>query len=180
MKQVHIMNLYKMRNNNDGLCGLCSQFLLGKYNLTGIEIGSFAGESAQIFIKTNVFQKLYCIDPWKNGYDETDIASEQNEQAQKIFNQKFKDEKRIIKIKDYSFNVIDKFSDESIDFIYIDGNHQYQFIKKDIQNYFNKIKKGGIISGHDYTHPPIQKAVNEFFKKSPLKIFEDTSWVYIK
>jgi len=40
-----------------------------------IEVGSYAGESADIFASTGKVKTLYCVDPWKNGYDEGDIAS---------------------------------------------------------------------------------------------------------
>ena len=60
-------------------------------------------------------------------------------------------------------------------------------VKQDITNYFEKLKVGGIIAGHDYdvseriTHiKGVKKAVDEFFGKEPLKIYSDNSWVYIK
>ena len=61
-------------------------------------------------------------------------------------------------------------------------NHQYKFVKNDIINYFPKIKHGGIISGHDYSNGwgGVKIAVDEFFKKSPLKVYRDNSWIYIK
>ena len=40
-----------------------------------IEVGSYAGESADIFASTGKVKTLYCIDPWQSGYDEGDIAS---------------------------------------------------------------------------------------------------------
>ena len=42
------------------------------------------------------------------------------------------------------------FEDESLDFIYIDANHAYDFVVEDINLWFPKLKKGGIFSGHDY------------------------------
>lgn len=171
-----------------GLIDLCNYALTNKKDLIGIEIGSFAGQSTDIFIKTNSFKTLYCIDCWINGYDNADQSSKENQQAQKNFDQLFKNESRIVKIKDYSNNVVNKFLDESIDFIYIDGNHQYEFVKQDLENYFPKIKKGGIISGHDYdlsnnifSHiRGVKKAVDQFFKKFPDRHFMDGSWIYYK
>ena len=65
-----------------------------------------------------------------------------------------------------------------------DGNHQYEFVKKDLINYVPKIKKGGIIAGHDYGGNPhtigTKRAIDEFFENPPLKVYKDTSWLYIK
>ena len=52
--------------------------------------------------------------------------------------------------------------DREFDLLFIDADHQYSAIRKDIDNWISKVKKGGTISGHDYgTHPGIAKAVNE-------------------
>ena len=50
-----------MRNNNDPLNLLVNDYLIGKSNLIGIEIGSFAGESAEIFLSSNAFGFIYLI-----------------------------------------------------------------------------------------------------------------------
>lgn len=64
-----------------------------------------------------------------------------------------------------SFDRAKDFEDESIDFIFIDANHTYEFVKKDIAAYLPKMKKGGIMAGHDYnmSHPGVIQAVNEAF-----------------
>jgi predicted O-methyltransferase YrrM len=64
-----------------------------------------------------------------------------------------------------SFDRAKDFEDESIDFCFIDANHTYDFVKKDILAYSPKMKKGGIIAGHDYnmSHPGVIQAVNEIF-----------------
>jgi predicted O-methyltransferase YrrM len=69
--------------------------------------------------------------------------------------------------------------DQSIDFIYIDGNHQYSSVKEDILAWLPKIKNGGIISGHDYSWPSVQQATNEIFNRAPNKTYEDSSWMYL-
>lgn len=44
------------------------------------------------------------------------------------------------------------FTDNSLDFVYIDGNHQLQYVIEDITQWSKKLKVGGIISGHDYIY----------------------------
>lgn len=61
---------------------------------------------------------------------------------------------------------------ENIDFIYIDGNYAYDYVKKDVELYFPKLKKGGVIGSHDFMveYPGVAKAVLEFSERSKLKI----------
>ena len=55
------------------------------------------------------------------------------------------------------------FEDSSLDGVFIDADHTYEAVKKDIQNWFPKVRKGGILAGHDYIHtwPGVVQAVNE-------------------
>lgn len=62
-----------------------------------------------------------------------------------------------------SFVAARNFEDGSIDFCFIDANHTYDFIKRDIEAYLPKMKKGGVISGHDISYPDVLRAVTETF-----------------
>lgn len=57
---------------------------------------------------------------------------------------------------------------EAVDFIYIDGNHDYEFVKKDIGLYWKLLKPKGIIAGHDFKHYSVAKAVVEFCNRNNL------------
>jgi len=59
-------------------------------------------------------------------------------------------ENRAFMIRALSNQVLDLFEDESLDFIYIDGNHTYNSVKEDMELWFPKLKKGGLFAGHDY------------------------------
>jgi cephalosporin hydroxylase len=78
----------------------------------------------------------------------------------------------------------DQYEDESLDFVYIDANHSYDGVIKDLQDWYPKIKKGGMISGHDYEERPwpgLVKAVDEFFGKENIEIDPRSwSWIYYK
>jgi predicted O-methyltransferase YrrM len=119
-------------------------------------------------------------------YDPEDNAGEDEGIfiAEKEFDKRFNNNSLVKKIKMKSSNCVDMFDNESIDFIYIDGNHQYEFVKKDLINYVPKIKEGGIIAGHDYGGNPhtigTKRAIDEFFENPPLRVYKDTSWLYIK
>ena len=53
--------------------------------------------------------------------------------------------------------------DGSLDFVFIDGLHTYDQVKIDCQNFYPKVKSGGLFAGHDYTIiDGVHNAVNEF------------------
>jgi predicted O-methyltransferase YrrM len=59
----------------------------------------------------------------------------------------------------------EKFENESIDFLFLDADHEYRAVKEDLRLWFPKIKKGGIIAGHDYNESScgVRQAVDEYF-----------------
>jgi len=58
----------------------------------------------------------------------------------------------------------EKFENESIDFLFLDADHEYKAVKEDLRLWFPKIKKGGIMAGHDYNEPcGVKQAVDEYF-----------------
>jgi cephalosporin hydroxylase len=144
-----------------------------------IEIGSYMGESTLMFASTGIFKNIHCIDPLKGtekmnedyGY-EWDTVKQEFEINLRYFD-------NITLHEDYSYNVVDEFEDNSFDFIYIDASHTYEDTKKDIELYLPKVKKGGIIGGHDYQQdefPGVKKSVLELVGK-PDDVFRDYSWV---
>ena len=64
-----------------------------------------------------------------------------------------------------SFDRIKEFEDQSIDFAFVDANHTYEYVKKDIQALLPKMKPNGIIAGHDFNqaHEGVIQAVIESF-----------------
>jgi len=143
----------------------------------GVEIGSYVGDSSQIFCES--VKMLYCVDPWEDGYDDSDAASYQYpmSEVERQFDENMSQFKNYKKIKSSSFISSRAFSDESLDFIYIDGLHTYEGVVLDIKIWRKKIKRGGWICGHDYCRKfkGVMRAVDEAFGK-PDAIFSDTSW----
>jgi len=74
------------------------------------------------------------------------------------------------------------FPDQSFDYVYVDGNHKYESVKKDLELWFSKVKKGGTFAGHDFNKPHlgVAKAVLEFSKEHNLKVIiikQSKDWV---
>ncbi len=74
-----------------------------------------------------------------------------------------KDYYRVMFEKVDSFVAANNFTDKSIDFCFIDANHTYEFVKRDIEAYLPKMKDGGILAGHDWSDEGVKKAYLEIF-----------------
>ena len=73
-------------------------------------------------------------------------------------------------ISGVSWETAGQFKNNSVDFVFIDADHHYESVKKDILAWYPKVKEGGIISGHDFNinaplvaERDVQKAVEEIF-----------------
>lgn len=157
-----------------------------------IEIGSYNGESTLIFGASMIFDKITCIDPLSIHSLEFGLEHQPQEEVINQFKQntsyfngngKELGQTKVELIRDYSYNVADRFEDGTIDFIYIDGAHDYQAVKNDIKLFAPKLKTFGILAGHDYEHtwPGVIKAVDEIVINPPqLFTADDTSWMVKK
>lgn len=143
-----------------------------------IEIGSYVGESTEIFAKN--FKKVISIDPYINDYDKNDPACEYMDltEVYKIFKSVISNYDNILHIRKTSDDAIEDIKNIEVDLIYIDGLHTYKQVSKDIENYKKLVKKSGFITGHDY-HPVWQGVVDAIHEAigEPEMIFQDTSWV---
>jgi hypothetical protein len=143
-----------------------------------IEIGSYAGESTELFAKN--FKKVISIDPYINDYDENDPACQYMDfnEVYNTFSNVISKYNNISHIRKTSDEAINDLKDIKVDLIYIDGLHTYEQVKKDIENYKKIINNYGFISGHDY-HPVWQgviDAIHETIGEPEMK-FQDTSWI---
>jgi hypothetical protein len=77
----------------------------------------------------------------------------------------------------YSTDILNEFPDKYFDWIYIDGNHLYEFVKQDLALSFKKTRPSGYITGDDYTsggwwQGGVKRAVDEFVREKPVKLVE--------
>ena len=150
--------------------------LRNRSNLIGAEIGVGGSVHALQMLKHLDIKRLYLIDPYisygpgmHGVFANNDVALKIKKIAQEVL-EPFYDKVEIVWIFEYSDKAAIKIQDEELDFVYIDGNHRYEYIKKDIELYYPKVKKGGLISGHDYkkNEPGVIKAVHESFASKKI------------
>lgn len=171
------MELKKHMRPNELIDGLTEVAKLIGKDATMVEIGSFAGESTAIFADNVKY--IFAIDPWENGPE--DLKDYDMNEIKKEFFERMKDKKNCSAVITTSELASEQFKDESLDAIYIDGSHKYEDVKKDLILWIPKVKKGGIISGHDYIMHEVNKAVNEVVgMKNIFAVFTDSSWVAYK
>lgn len=148
-------------------------------NKTMIEIGCYAGESTEVWC--NTFKFVHCIDPWLDGkgYDPNDTASiRMSDDIERQFDRRLSAYDNHKKYKNFSYDVHELFEDGSLDFVYIDGEHTYKGVKKDIELFLPKIKPNGFIGGHDFKPKwkGVMDAVIEHFGQ-PHHVYSDSSWL---
>jgi len=113
----------------------------------GAEIGVAEGNYSKVLFDNIPGLKLYGVDIWNNypGYEELDNPEKLYTDAQerlKPYN--------CTLIRKYSMDAVKDFADSSLDFVFIDGGHDFKNVACDICEWAKKVKPGGIIFGHDY------------------------------
>lgn len=61
-----------------------------------------------------------------------------------------------------SEEIFGNYPDGAFDFVYIDGDHSYEGVVKDIQNYKSKVKPGGVMAFHDTDKAEVQRAIDQY------------------
>jgi hypothetical protein len=115
----------------------------------GAEIGVYKGDFTRLFCQNGF--KMYAVDPWLAYSDYFHLKADQAQMEREY-------ERAKIKLAPYDCTIIRKIAlealndipDESLDFVYIDGNHDFLHATEDIWWWSRKVKRGGVISGHDY------------------------------
>ena len=122
------------------------------------EIGVEQGKFSSVITNANPNGKLYCVDLWEtySGYRDY-LNTEFIHDAQKIAEQRLVG-KKVQFCKGYSMDVVKQFKDESLDAVYIDANHEFKWVVEDIFEWSKKVKRGGIISGHDYYESAVERS----------------------
>ena len=69
------------------------------------------------------------------------------------------------------------YDEESLKFVYIDGDHNYEIVKLDMDNWWSRVQKGGYLGGDDIdAYPSVLRAMNELIEKE--RISEDRVQIF--
>lgn len=133
----------------------------------GAEIGVYLGHYSRILLDNIPDLHLLCVDSWNRNSVRKRAYHEVKEILSRYENVEI--------IKGDSVEVSKTIPDKSLDFVFIDADHYYDAVKKDIQVWSKKVKDGGILSGHDYLFGrksvQVVEAVNEYIKENNLELF---------
>jgi hypothetical protein len=152
----------------------------GETPLVGVEIGTGFGENALSLLNELSIERLYCIDPFVPYLDgkteaQTDYLS--NSEITLRLLSKYKNVKLIRKFSSEAWKEIPK----NIDFVYIDGNHNYEYVLGDIHNYYPLLHEKGVIAGHDIDWFDVRKAIDDFCRvKSITPLIRTPDWIIFK
>jgi len=178
---------YKVQQNYMPENVMIPHFGLDK-RMVGVEIGVAAGSGSITMLMDIRHLTLYSIDSWKHqdpaeGIERLEVALPQAELDLAYETAK-------IRLKDYGPRsiIIRKESDDAIndvpaviDYLFIDGDHNYGQVVKDLRNYAPKVQYKGIVAGHDYLYKEgVRRAVTEYFNGKVVHLGDDDVWwVYV-
>jgi hypothetical protein len=137
----------------------------GRASLCGVEIGVMNGCNALNVLQVLPVKKLFLIDPYVPYFDcdryEVDLSDAKKEAKEKL--SVYPQAQFIEKCSNLAVSDVDTLQD----FVYIDGNHSYSYVKEDIELYHPLVKENGVLGGHDYIEwvPTVGRAVDEFVEK---------------
>lgn len=166
--------------------------LLNKLELTGeaVEVGVQRGEFAHQLLAQWQGRRLHLVDPWRHLSDYSDIAngpdSEHETNLRHTRDRLASYEGRYQIHRALSSEAIDRFQDESLDFVYLDANHSLAAVRDDLRLWFPKVKPGGILAGHDFLDGNLPEgqfgvatAVRQFAdeRNLALQLTDDPPWL---
>ena len=172
----------------------------------GAEIGVAEGTFAGILLEECAPARLHLIDPWGAYEDAGDDAargrflanavadrgggapaagraSAGDDRAFQAVQNRFRGDARVQIHRTYSYRAAATLPDKTLDFVYLDGDHTYEYVLRDLLDYAGKIKEDGLILGHDYFEDAFAAqenyavigAVNAFLARSGF-IFVALTW----
>ena len=156
-------------------------------DLTGVELGVLKGETSfEILNNSPNVKKMYGVDPYAAHFDgAADRTEEEMSQYEEIMKQnmnRFDD--RWEHIKKSSHDCADMFENESLDFIFIDSIQLIEHLSKELELWYPKIKKNGIIFGHDAMTESVvvslKKFRNEHKIRVPINHSKNQVWFWTK
>lgn len=130
------------------------------------EVGSYYGASSCCLASAAKKRaKVYCIDTWRN-----DAVSDEREDIFATYSENIAPYTNIvIPVRGYSYEVKDAIPDD-LSLLFIDGDHSYDGVKRDLINYLPKLRPHGILVMHDWNHNGVRRAIEELVLPMKVKL----------
>jgi hypothetical protein len=147
----------------------------------GVEIGVCRGHSARRLLEHGV-SFLYLIDPFSEHEDYLENMPHADNYAEALASLSgFPGRFEIHRMTSAEASALVP----QVDFVWIDGNHRYEYVKSDMELYFPKVRNGGILCGHDYCisepYCQVKPAVDDFVAARGLRLqLPQNSWLIQK
>lgn len=132
-----------------------------------VEFGSYHGRSTRA-LADNCSGRVWAVDPWDGDYPAQAGTSVEyvNTYCYPEFCANLADliaSKRVVPHRGFSYSFHLPYT---VDMVFIDGDHRYETVKKDIDVALGMLRTGGLICGHDYNWPSVAQAVDEKLGKT--------------
>lgn len=132
---------------------------------SGAEIGVADARYSTLLCETIPGLELLCVDPWL-AYQGNPRGGPQSQQSAnlELAKQRLASYSATL-VRDFSLNAVKTVPLESLDFVFIDGHHGYEYVLNDLTEWGDRVRSGGIISGHDYYEfkwAGVVEAVNDY------------------
>ena len=133
----------------------------------GVEIGVNEGQLSCYILNHTDVKHLYLVDPWITwkGWASQETLEKLYEFCANTMPNLYPG--RVSTIRKNSDKSADDVPD-NLDFVFIDGNHDYDYVKNDLEIWSPKVRSGGIVLGHDWSHKyhGVIRAVMEYFENN--------------
>lgn len=146
----------------------------------GAEIGVMRGKTTGTILRNCRDLYLYAVDLWAPVPNEVGGGTQYKNwnfaDIKKSFNKSINHfRSRVTILEGLSWEMAEKVKDGELDFVFIDADHEYESVVKDIKAWMPKLKPGGMMSGHDAHFEGVLKAVNELIPNH-VKVRIDHVW----
>lgn len=149
-----------------------AEIILERGYKRGVEVGVWIGTSSRLLLNLPSIEKLYLVDPWLTYPEVTKTQEEIDSYARYVIQTTAHFRERVEIFRTWSLQGA-MLVPENLDFVYLDGAHDYYNVRNDIMAWRFHVGKKGILCGDDYSYEPygdkhgfnfeVDKAVNQFF-----------------
>lgn len=150
--------------------------------IVGVEVGVCKGENIKALLDNcpNI-AKIYGVDPWVAYQDKLTITQATADEWYALTKKNLKGywyDNEVELIRKPSLQAVKLFSDNSFEFVYIDGDHSFAAALNDMRAWWPKVKPGGLLCGHDYRakDKEVRAAVEKFTEDNKFEVEEAKYW----